>query len=221
MKKIILFSVLAILLLASAVSAHQPRLISSVGMVNKITDPEISQAFYSTLEGQEAVYQIDSAQPFKFYVGLLAPDLPGIEKNLTATVYQKNQSDWELIATLDGTKFSWTQFYEEFAGDNYWQGPEWRENALAGSYQIRISNPNNTGKYVLAVGETESFPPSTFLSTVGSIGLLKINFFNKTIWSIFEGKIIRYLTIGLVILVVIIVLVVVLIVRKVKRAKVN
>jgi len=75
-----------------------------------VEQPEISQAFYSMLSGQEDVYQIVSDTGFLLYVNIVVPDLPG---QRTDFIIDINESD-EIVTTLEGTSFVWTDFFEKF-----------------------------------------------------------------------------------------------------------
>jgi hypothetical protein len=122
------------------------------------------------------VYVIQSSEPFDLYVGVLVPDNVGQKKDISAVVLKDGQQ----IALLDGTTFTWKQFFEEFGHDTYWQGPEYKARADAGRYEIRVSSVNNDSKYSLAIGEIEAF---NFAETVNALTLipqLKKDFFNTS-----------------------------------------
>ena len=78
-------------------------------------------------------------------------------------------SDFELIKKKDGEKFNWWAWYEKHGEKWYWIGPEVGEKFKSnseynkGTYYIRVYNQNNTGQYVLAVGDIESFPISVII----------------------------------------------------------
>ncbi|MEI8009427.1 MAG: hypothetical protein WCI00_09025 [bacterium] len=57
--------------------AHQPRLVFNqpIGQVVNIKNPEVSQAFYGILSGQEDVYQIVSNTGFLLYIDIVVPKL--------------------------------------------------------------------------------------------------------------------------------------------------
>ena len=67
----------------------------------------------------------------------------------------------------DGLNFNWKAWYEPYARDNYWKGPEigidtnsefkTSFNLNAGTYYIKVFNEDNSGHYSLAVGEAEFF----------------------------------------------------------------
>jgi hypothetical protein len=164
---------------AGSVSAHQPRLVGDEQTV-EIKNPEISQAFYATLEGEPDRYRIDSDQEFSLYVGLLVPELPEISTAVTAEVFKVTADGDELLFRLDGERGRWEKHFEPFAGDRYYKGPEKEETVPAGRYRIRVSSPENRGKYVLVVGKEERF---TFIETVNMITALpalKRDFFEKS-----------------------------------------
>ena len=78
-------------------------------------------------------------------------------------------SDLELIKKKDGGNFNWWPWYEKHGEKWYWIGPEIGEKFKSnreynkGTYYIRVYNQTNTGQYVLAVGDIESFPISVII----------------------------------------------------------
>ena len=164
---------------AAGVSAHQPRLVTGEQAVD-IERPEISQAFYATLAGEPDLYRIEAPQEFKLYLGLLLPDLRETGTDIAAAVYRvAADGSAELIYTLDGEKHRWETFFEPFAGDRYYRGPEFEETMPAGLYRIRVSNRENEGKYVLAVGREEKFSAAEALEMISVLPALKL-FFEKS-----------------------------------------
>lgn len=189
MKTRILFFIPAILLclfFALPARAHQPRIVGSQGTV-EIKNPEVSQAFYGVLEGRAEYFKIESDKPFKLYLNLLVPDAPGAAKEVSAEVRMESGKS---LFFLDGAGAPWVKFHEDFANDDYLKGPELLSTEVpAGVYDIQVYSPNNTGKYVLAVGEIEKFPVGETLNTVFILPQLKAKFFDKSPWSAFSNKI--------------------------------
>jgi len=195
-------------------SAHNPRIVKN-GEPVLVQNPEISQAFYGELKGEAQVFEIDSDKDFNLYVGVLVPKLPEANKKMSAEIYRSLESDMELITALDGTRYNWTEFYEPFGGDSYWKGPEMRQSVPAGKYIIRVfSEPESQGKYSLAIGEIESFPPKEIWNTFVTLPVLKQYFFNKNPLMMFWN----YLGLGLLGIIAIIILAIYLI-KKLRRHK--
>ena len=178
---------LGVLLLGTVPSAlaHNPTYVGDQ-IVITIPDPEVSKAYYGELTGTPAVYRIESDKAFSFYLNILVPDVPGATKDFSATV---TNDEGQIVTTLDGLNVTWEPWYEEFAGDTYWKGPEYRENVPAGTYVITVSNPTNIGKYVLAPGEIEAFTLAGIPSTIQELYLTKTEFFGKPWYALFEGVI--------------------------------
>lgn len=184
---ILIVTMLVVFISISTVSAHQPRLetATNVSLNNPIIieNPEISQAFYSTLHGSPDYYKISSDVPFKFYLNLLVPQSPGIQGDfISAQVLDANGN---ILLTLNGTNSTWTPYFEEFGGDYYLKGPEVTEQLPAGTYFIKVFNAENQGKYNIAVGDTESFPADESLKALFTIPLLKEQFFGKPVNKLF------------------------------------
>ncbi|HPS21619.1 MAG TPA: DUF2892 domain-containing protein [Candidatus Paceibacterota bacterium] len=161
--------------------AHQPRIPDSNQTV--VLDPEISKAYYAKLSGDPQVYTISSDKAFNLYVNILVPDIADQKKDVNLALFKKNgQSSTadELLTIFDNGNNNWEKFFEPFGYDSYWKGAEYRQAVPAGNYEIRIWSSNNDSKYVLAVGEKESFPLKETLRTVKLIPEIKKNFFNES-----------------------------------------
>jgi len=216
MKKVIIPIIFTIgLSWAFLASAHQPRLVET-GQIIIIKNPEVSQAFYGELRGSPQFFEIKTDRKISLYVGVLVPDLPGIKKDISAQVFSVGGEE---IFVLDGLQGEWKVFFEEFAGDNYWQGPDKKMDVNPDTYRIKVYSPDNLGKYVLVVGEKESFPASEMLKTLLTLPKLKKNFFNKSPLTAFFNLIGLYLLIALVIILLIGSLIILIIKKRIKNRK--
>jgi hypothetical protein len=165
---------LPVFLLPTITSAHQPRIATENPII--VTSPEVSKAYYGTLLGEPALYSITSDKPFALYVGVLVPDIVGQKKDVSAVIFK----DGEQLALLDSTDFEWKKFFEPFGHDTYWQGPEYKAQADAGTYEIRVTSAQNDSKYSLAIGEIEAFDFKETANALTLIPQLKKDFFNKS-----------------------------------------
>lgn len=165
--------------------AHQPKFVDKQNEI-QVIDPEVSKAYYGELTGQPAVYTVASGTEFNFYVGILSPDLPNAR-----TDYQVKITDnsGKTVANLNSPLQEWKRWHEEFAGDWYLEGPDFKTKAGPDTYAITVSNPTNSGKYVLAVGELEVFGGKDSFNTMKELYRTKTEFFEKPWYSIFQGKI--------------------------------
>ncbi|MCZ2845449.1 MAG: hypothetical protein O2U61_02970, partial [Candidatus Bathyarchaeota archaeon] len=163
------------------VSAHQPNVVGEELKIT-VTDPEISKAYYGELTGQPVHYVFTANSDFDFYVNILVPDIESSTEDYTVTINR----DEEVVATLDPKSISWSQFDEPFGGDKYLMGPEYQATGQAGKYDIVVTSPDNEGKYVLAIGETESFSPGEITRTTGELVGVK-KFFEKSGLAVLES----------------------------------
>ena len=161
-------------LLSSSLYAHQPKLINydpSLEKPHQVIDPEISKAYYGELSGKSHYYQIESSKKFLFYAGILSPKVSDNYKWLSIDVLDKEN---KVIYRANGSDFNWEAWYEPYARDWYWKGPEIGANVNldtgfkrsfemdAGKYLIKVYNNDNLGHYSLAVGEAEFFGSNTW-----------------------------------------------------------
>jgi hypothetical protein len=181
MKKEIILLIFVFILGIQFVSSHQPRIVyDKTNVYEEVYNPEISQAFYGELKGKSDYYVINSNSNFILYLNILSPDINNTKKDFYLKVYSINGN-----FTVNGT--NWEKFYEEFGGDSYWKGPEFEKNVSAGFYTIEVTNPEDEGRYSLAVGKTESFTFIESLKSIYAILRLKHDFFNKSYFAFFEG----------------------------------
>jgi hypothetical protein len=160
------------LAIITMILAHQPHIARD--SVTVVTKPEVSKAYYAELAGGPATYQISTTDSFEFYVNLLAPDVPGAETDFVADVTGPNG----LVVRIGGDGTEWGRFHEPFGNDTYLKGPEFRTRLPAGDYTVVVTSPDNRGKYVLAIGERESFPPAEIARTMATMPDVK-GFFGK------------------------------------------
>jgi hypothetical protein len=161
-------------------SATRPRL----KIQSKSKTLKYPKAYYGILDGTPDFYDIEAQQPFRLYLNILVPDLKDSRTDFIVEVYSQNKT----LLVLNGTNYNWTKFYEEFAGNNYLKGPEIYENLSEGSYHIKVYNQGNKGKYSLAVGDIESFPPSEILNTFFTLPRIQTAFFERPFYSAYLSR---------------------------------
>ena len=166
MKKILLLIILLSMSFTYAI-AHQPKLIKYSPSSNKphdVIEPEISKAYYGKLIGEPHYYKIESNIEFSFYAGITIPKINDNVKWISLEVLDENNNS---IFYEDGREYNWKAWYEPYARDWYWIGPqigihnnkEFKESLKleAGTYIIKVFNDDNQGSYSLAVGDIEFF----------------------------------------------------------------
>tara|TARA_Y100000590_G_scaffold126124_1_gene144185 strand:+ start:2150 stop:2842 length:693 start_codon:yes stop_codon:yes gene_type:complete len=161
--------ILILVFFTSSLYAHQPKLINyspSTQNPHKVEFPEISKAYYGKLTGEPHYYQIQSDEEFLFYSGILSPKVNDNYKWLSIDVLDENNN---IVYQANGSNFNWEPWYEPYARDWYWKGPEIGANVNldtgfkrsflmdAGTYLIKVYNNDNEGHYSLAIGEAEFF----------------------------------------------------------------
>ncbi len=219
MRKSMLFLLSLVIgnLLLSICYAHQPRIVykTQISQANPIivTKPEISQAFYAELKGQPEYYSIGSDKEFNLYVRILSPKMTGAKKDFSVEIIK----DANAIAMLDGLGSAWTEFYEPFVGDDYWQGPEFEKHQPGGEYIIKVSSPDNRGKYVLVVGRAEAFPLNESLKLFVSLPQLK-HYFGKSGFTAFLN-LVGFFWLTLIIILSLMIFGVVWVVKKFKKKR--
>ena len=188
MKKIctLLIINLSLVIGFKSAEAHQPVLNSEKSNSVEpyiIEEPEVSKAIFAELKGEPHYYRIDSETKFKFYAGITTPKIDNcpLTKKFSFDVLD---SDLEIIKKKDGEKFDWWAWYEKHGEKWYWIGPEIGEKFKSnreynkGTYYIRVYNQNNTGQYVLAIGDIESFPISVIIKMLFTLPSINSDFWD-------------------------------------------
>lgn len=144
---------------AFSAEAHVPVLITqdSPFDITTIEDPELSQAFYGTMNGFPHTYEIVTTKPFHLFTQVLAPDIEGGATTISGIVIKLPESGGRVteISALNSKDAKWESEYEPFGGDSYLQGPQFEGDLEAGTYHIEVHTPDNQAKYVLVVGKRE------------------------------------------------------------------
>ena len=212
---LLLFMFFGVLVIPTA-SAHQPRIVYRQQISQSdpvlVKNPEVSQAFYAELRGQPEYYKIISDRAFNLYVRILSPKIADAKKDFSIEI----RLDSNVVGMLIGSDYSWTEFYEPFAGDDYWQGPEFEQRQPKGECLIKVYNSDNRGKYVLVVGKAESFPINESLNLFVSLPKLK-HYFGKSGFTAFFNLVGLFL----LILIVVFAIIVYVLVRLLKILKKN
>ena len=168
------FLSLLIILISIKALAHQPKLINynpTKEEPHEVINPEISKAYYSKLNGEPHYYRVKSEKDFLFYTSILSPKINDNYIWLSLEVTDENNN---IVYQANGSDFIWEPWYEPYARDWYWKGPEiggevnketgFKKSFLinSGTYIIKVYNNDNIGNYSLAVGEAEFFGSNTF-----------------------------------------------------------
>lgn len=164
-----------ILFFAFQCYAHQPKLIKDSPTKQNayfVSNPEISKAFYGQLKGEPHFFKIISDKNFLFYAGILTPKTNN--ENIWVSIEVIHND--EVVFFADGKNFKWEPWYEPYARDYYWKGPEIGKDSQKefktsfpiskGTYYIKVFNENNKGHYSLAVGEAEFFGANLWEQTL-------------------------------------------------------
>ena len=166
MKKIVLLIILFLISFTYAF-AHQPKLIKyspTSKEPHDVVEPEVSKAYYGKLNGEPHYYKIESDVEFSFYAGITIPKIDDNVKWISLEVFDQNNNS---IYYEDGKEYNWKAWYEPYARDWYWVGPqigthndkEFKGSLKfeSGTYIIKVFNEDNQGSYSLAVGDIEFF----------------------------------------------------------------
>ncbi|MFH1671772.1 MAG: hypothetical protein ABH889_03320 [Candidatus Portnoybacteria bacterium] len=199
--------------IAGGALAHQPRLVSDRTNI-EVEEPEISKAYYGQLSDNSVVYQIEAEQPFGLYVNLLVPAIDNAKKDFIIEI----RKNGVLLDMLNGRSYAWTDFYEPYARDRYFKGPEFKQEVGPGDYEIEIFNADYDGRYVLAIGQEEKFGIKEIIKTAYILPVIKVVFFDKSpLVSLFNLS--GLILVGLILIIFILILIIKKILKSAKEKK--
>lgn len=180
MKRIVIAVVGLFFVSAGTVFAHQPYILD--GMRALVPDPEISKVYYGKLDGIQHVYFFTAEKSFPLYVNLLVPKTSGAKTDFSFEIRRgvRPGDEMKLITEVSGIGFDWKEYFEAFARDRYFKGPEYRADAPSGFYEIIVRNPGMNGKYAIAIGEEESFAIFDIARLLVVLPRLKKEFFDTS-----------------------------------------
>lgn len=135
-------------------------------------NPEERQTVLGELDNAPEMYEIKSDTDFTLTAEIRAvpgsvaqPQFSGI------IVRQKEVLGVEEVARLKATDATWAPVRDSVTGLVYQSGPFWSEKVKAGTYHVEVSTPNNTGKYLLVIGDKDD-EAAGYFDTIHAIGMV-------------------------------------------------
>jgi hypothetical protein len=184
MKLLKIFLIVLCLGVATPALAHNPRIVDKDVGVTEITNPDVSQAFYGELNGAPDLFTISLKNKTDLYVQILVPGIKDIKKDKMVRIdYTDTAKNFSTFGELDGKNYAWRPFFEDFAGDNYFEGPSLEKSAAPGEYTLAVYSSDYKGKYTLVVGRKEVWMPAEIINTILTLPTLKKDFFEKSPWT--------------------------------------
>lgn len=118
--------------------------------IDNITTP---RAFRGELQGVPERYEFRLTAQTPVYFSLLIPDINGARKDFLVEIISERGARY----AMDGGYFlPWAPF-RDADGAAYLKGPEIAPTLYPGAYTVRVSNTDNHGVYVLAIGNWRGF----------------------------------------------------------------
>ena len=168
--RISVFTLLLLVVLAGPVCAHRPLFVEKANnqLDNPviIPDPDISWAVYAELtQGTVDYYEFDiPSGGQQLFAQLLVPMRPQFS-NFRPTLaligsglplvdsvpFDQPQGKGAIVLPWEDKK----EFFEPFTQTRYYMAQEFRQNLPQGTWWLAVYNPQQGGKYTLAVGERE------------------------------------------------------------------
>lgn len=161
-------------------------------------DPEHKQTILGELDNTPEMFEVKSDSDFTLTVEIRAvpgelsrPQFSGI------IVRQKETLGVEEVARMKAIDASWARVIDGTTGLAYQSGPFFSEKVKAGTYHIEVSTPDNSGKYMLVVGNKDE--STGYVDTLHQIGLV-YDFYGLGTVQMFHSPYIHY-PLGIVVLI--------------------
>jgi hypothetical protein len=149
--------------------------------ITPITDFKTEQMYFGELDGFPHMYLIRSSEPFTLKAEILLPDIEKTPRDINGIIIRDTgfQGRIQEMTRMLAKDASWESFYDLWGGDRYLRGTTYKQDVESGVYRIEVSSPNNEGKYVLIVGNEDSFGSIGYFELIGRLSAVK-SFFGKS-----------------------------------------
>lgn len=169
--------------------AHVPIIVPAQSQTEVIIveDPDLSQAYYGTMDNSPHTYEVRSEKLFSLSIALSVPDIESSTNSISAIVVKMPERKGRVteITRINAHDALWESSFEFFGGDFYRKGPTYTHELEPGVYRIQVYTPNNTEKYVFTIGTREEMTIGYF-ELLGRILEVKY-FFEKSSVRILES----------------------------------
>lgn len=115
--------------------------------------PGAERLFLGTLEGYPIMYELIAEEPFTF-TAEIAQAANRVQQPLTLLLVRQNDRGGGVreIARMTVLPESWTRQRDSQLGLSFTTSPRIEEDVSAGIYRIEVSTPENTGDFMLRLG---------------------------------------------------------------------
>ena len=136
-----------------AFSVSEPDFAAQYDVVTITGEPEQQQILLGELDNAPEMYEIKSDTDFTLTAEIRAVPGDGEKPEFAGIIVrQKEVLGVEEVARMKASDATWAPVRDSTTGLVYLSGPFFSEKVKAGTYHIEVSTPNNTGKYILVVG---------------------------------------------------------------------
>ena len=154
----LLFSVFLFSLSGTSVFASRIEILSTPTLVTN-TSPTSSVAYFGLLEGTSITFALKGEDAFILETSIFVPDVDGATRDFSVLIQDGARHK---IASFSGKGEGnlWQHWFEAWTGEWYWRGADFKAGLPRDTYFLTVSNPKNTGKFVLVVGGNSPAPSS-------------------------------------------------------------
>lgn len=178
--------IVALLLFSIApffVSAYVPGFVSKEGVV--VNEPLRANRFFGELHEESAVFRFSLKEGGIIYLNLMTPVSVDGGGKFDAVIV--NESAGTVTAVLEAGALAWQSYRDTSIGEDFLRGPELNMTVPAGEYRIVVTSQGNIGKFVLQIGQDESFSIGDYFALYKMGPTLKRVFFDSARFSFFTS----------------------------------
>ncbi len=172
--------------------AHAPVMVATPAQndIIPLEEPDLSKAFYGDMQNYPQMYEFRTTDTIHLHVEVLVPDIHSAQNNVSGIILRvRSDGGVKEVARLRAPEASWKSFFEPWGGDSYRRGQSYDGDIEPGLYRIEVSTPDDIGKYVLVVGQKESFSIFNYFPLIGKISDVKV-FFGKSRLLVIESPLV-------------------------------
>ncbi len=163
--------------------AYVPVFASKEGVM--VSEPIRAHRFFGELLEESAVFRFSLKEGGIIYLNLMTPASVNSSGKFDAVIV--NESAGTVTAILEAGALDWQSYRDPYIGEDFIRGPELNMSVPAGEYRVVVTSPGNVGKFVLQIGQEESFSIGDYFALYKMGPTLKRDFFETTQISFFTS----------------------------------
>ena len=131
---------------------------------------DVGHAYLGELEDYPIMYEVDVDEPITFNAQVRQRHSQAVDPiPFSLIVIRQNDNGGGVteVVRLNPSKDDWTTIKDSVFGMTFWESEKLSAEVEPGTYRIEISTPENQGRYMLMIGDSDQ--SSGYFETLGNV----------------------------------------------------